>query len=92
MTLETLNIGPFSVVAPFACVCTAKIAFHKSKLLLCTPVCSICDFMQLLIFPLAVCLEGCYNGGTCIRPGVCSCTTGWTAQKCRKGEYNLNHV
>jgi len=37
----------------------------------------------------AICSQGCFNSGTCIRPGVCSCTTGWTGYNCRTRKYSF---
>jgi len=34
---------------------------------------------------VAVCSQGCYNGGTCVSPGRCSCATGWTGYNCKTG-------
>ena len=34
---------------------------------------------------LAGCTPPCANGGSCISPGICSCTTGWTGERCRQG-------
>ena len=40
----------------------------------------------LLLIPIlcsiAVCPSGCANGGTCTRPRVCSCQSGWTGVTC----------
>ena len=36
---------------------------------------------------VAVCTQGCYNGGTCTSPGRCSCATGWTGSNCRTGTH-----
>ena len=30
----------------------------------------------------AVCSPSCQNGGTCVKPGVCTCQSGWTASSC----------
>ena len=43
----------------------------------------MCDFAMPFFAVTAVCSQGCYNGGLCIRPGVCSCRTGWTGYSCR---------
>ncbi|XP_022912486.1 protein kinase C-binding protein NELL1-like isoform X2 [Onthophagus taurus] len=31
-----------------------------------------------------VCLQGCLNGGTCVRPGKCLCRHGYTGRSCEK--------
>ena len=35
----------------------------------------------------AVCTPGCQNGGTCIAPNQCACTTSWTGSNCTQGLY-----
>ena len=35
---------------------------------------------------IAICRQGCANGGTCSAPDVCTCSTGWTGQYCTVGE------
>lgn len=37
---------------------------------------------ELRCFPLAVCPSGCFNGGWCSSPGVCTCTSQWTGSTC----------
>ena len=34
---------------------------------------------------VALCTQGCYNGGTCTSPEMCSCSAGWTGNDCRTG-------
>ena len=38
----------------------------------------------LMIMSTAICFppDGCRNGGVCIRPGHCSCSTGWEGVRC----------
>ena len=33
----------------------------------------------------AVCPAGCFNGGNCSAPGICTCLTEWTGKDCRQG-------
>ena len=33
----------------------------------------------------AVCTGGCLNGGLCVEPDVCNCSTGWTGTNCETG-------
>ena len=40
--------------------------------------CNIC----LNNFNLAICLNGCYNGGVCRFPGLCTCSDGWSGNNC----------
>ena len=35
---------------------------------------------------LAQCTGGCQNGGTCMLPEVCTCTSEWTGTNCETGE------
>ena len=39
----------------------------------------------LLISYIAVCLAGCFNGGNCTSPGVCTCSPKWTGSSCTQG-------
>ena len=32
-----------------------------------------------------VCPAGCFNGGYCSSPGICTCASGWTGNDCRQG-------
>ena len=41
---------------------------------------------------LAICSQGCYNGGTCFAPGRCACTSGWTGTDCRSGKCWMLHA
>ena len=37
------------------------------------------------------CPDGCFNGGYCSSPGMCTCPPGWTGNDCRQGMiYNLH--
>ena len=40
--------------------------------------------MYIFIF-IAYCSQGCYNGGTCTSPGICTCADGWKGADCREG-------
>ena len=40
-----------------------------------------CNFSAAVCFPPS----GCANGGHCIAPGYCSCTTGWQGERCDEG-------
>ena len=42
--------------------------------------------MYILIIPIADCEGGCLNGGTCILPNICNCTSGWTGNNCEIGK------
>ena len=33
----------------------------------------------------AVCSDGCFNGGECVSPETCRCTSGWTGSNCTQG-------
>ena len=35
---------------------------------------------------IAICTDGCHNGGTCVSPETCRCKSGWRGSKCRTGE------
>ena len=43
-------------------------------------------FFLLHIFP-ATCNPPCQNGGQCLSPGHCSCSSGWRGRRCEEGEY-----
>ena len=48
--------------------------------------CIVCNhFMSIAI--LAVCTPACANGGTCVSPGHCLCTSSWEGQYCEDGMY-----
>ena len=34
---------------------------------------------------IAVCPTGCFNGGNCTSPGMCTCTPQWTGNNCTQG-------
>ena len=36
-------------------------------------------------FTTAICISPCLNGGTCSRPNVCQCASGWTGTLCETG-------
>ena len=37
------------------------------------------------------CYSGCHNGGTCISPNKCKCTSGWTGYTCSQGRTSDNN-
>ena len=39
----------------------------------------------LIYYVVAVCPQGCYNGGSCVSPGRCSCAPGWSGDDCKTG-------
>ena len=39
----------------------------------------------LLTFYKAICPAGCFNGGNCTSPGMCTCPYGWTGNDCAQG-------
>ena len=43
-------------------------------------------FMLTFIIPIAYCDGHCLNGGTCISPNFCNCTSGWTGNNCEIGK------
>ena len=43
----------------------------------------------MLWYCIAICSQWCDNGGTCISPGKCSCSSGWSGNDCRTGKYVL---
>ena len=46
--------------------------------------------LSYLIALLAICTPGCQNGGECVAPNQCSCTSGmWTGNQCEEG--NIMH-
>ena len=46
----------------------------------------ICTSYQCLLASYtAVCLAGCFNGGNCTSPGMCTCSLRWTGNDCTQG-------
>ena len=39
-----------------------------------------------ICYPVAICSQGCHNGGTCVSPDICSCVTGWEGNDCKRGK------
>lgn len=39
---------------------------------------------------VAICPQGCRNGGICVAPGICSCPEGWLGGACHTGELKPN--
>ena len=35
----------------------------------------------------AACPVGCFNGGNCSSPGICTCPSMWSGNDCRQGIY-----
>jgi len=60
---------------------------HEEAWLLCytTITCIYTLCIKFFVYVLANCPQGCKNHGTCILPGVCACTSGWTGSDCAKG-------
>ena len=56
------------------------------KLVCC--ITSSCDQGLVIIAALilAVCHPPCLNGGRCIRPGICECTSGRSGDHCQNGK------
>ena len=50
--------------------------------MLCTYV-----YQNIILVIIAVCSTGCYNGGNCTAPEVCTCPSEWTGNDCRQGTY-----
>ena len=34
-----------------------------------------------------MCPAGCFNGGNCTTPGICTCPSMWTGNDCTQGTY-----
>ena len=49
------------------------------------PMCYVSNVYSIAY--VAVCPAGCYNGGNCSMPGICTCLSGWTGNECRQGTY-----
>lgn len=47
----------------------------------------ICIHLTIVFHIVAYCSQGCYNGGNCTSPYVCTCSTGWTGGDCKIGLY-----
>jgi len=45
----------------------------------------ICVLLIMYQLHVAVCSTGCFNGGNCTSPDVCTCTSQWTGRDCRQG-------
>ena len=41
--------------------------------------------MYIFISYQAVCPAGCFNGGNCSEPGICTCPSMWTGNDCSQG-------
>ena len=39
----------------------------------------------MLIAFIATCPTGCFNGGNCTTPGICTCPSMWTGNDCSQG-------
>ena len=54
----------------------------------------------LVVYILAQCTQGCFNGGYCGAPDSCVCSAGWTGENCTEGllilknirNYSIGHV
>ena len=48
----------------------------------------ICDMVlfEYMNTYIAVCPDGCFNGGVCTAPGTCTCSSGWTGNDCTQGK------
>lgn len=48
----------------------------------------VCNFVWITfrLSPVAVCENGCQNGGRCIGPNRCACVYGFTGPQCERGE------
>jgi len=51
-----------------------------------TTLCTVS--LALCMFNTAVCDPPCANNGTCIQPGECNCTEGWTGEACMTGNHD----
>ena len=40
----------------------------------------------------AICSQGCHNGGTCILPDICRCSSGWTGSNCTTRKVILKYI
>ena len=56
----------------------------------------VCDsfnclgYYYILFCYKAVCPAGCFNGGNCTSPGMCTCPYGWTGNDCSQGIKYVN--
>lgn len=44
-------------------------------------------FMYFCFLAAAVCLQKCKNGGECLGPNTCQCSTGWEGLQCQTGGF-----
>lgn len=55
-------------------------------LLLCLDVSAVSgSHVDHLSVSVAICPQGCWNGGSCVAPGICSCPDGWIGGACHTG-------
>ena len=58
------------------------------EILLCVNVCMIMyppAVHVFVMFTVAYCIQGCFNGGTCTAPNTCTCVAGWNENNCATG-------
>ena len=82
MLKEFLAYQYFLPMLPRHCEGIANLHDFKSTVIVRICKLTVCAVI-LFCTHTAVCSQGCYNGGTCIRPSVCRCRTGWTGSNCR---------
>lgn len=47
---------------------------------------------SLVCSPIAICPQGCRNGGLCVAPGICSCPEGWLGGACHIGKLDSTPI
>ena len=71
------------------CVIVLIIGVEATVLYVCTLLSALHTILIWICFYTAVCPAGCFNGGNCSAPGICTCSSGWTGNECRQGmKYN----
>jgi len=75
-------------ILPRHCEGITNLHDFQSTVIVRIHVCKL-DLSAVILFctHAAVCSQGCYNGGICVRPTVCRCRIGWTGSNCKTRKF-----